>query len=76
MILTSYLYVSVHYRKNNGVSGKLAAVSIVTLLIQVVLTNCCWELWTVTEQGPRCTGGSVRVAVAFLETATRHISSL
>jgi hypothetical protein len=32
-ILTSYLYVGVHYRKNNGVSSKLAPVSIVTLWI-------------------------------------------
>jgi hypothetical protein len=31
MILTSYLYVGVHYRKNNGISSELAAISIVTL---------------------------------------------
>jgi hypothetical protein len=31
MILTSYLYVGVHYKENNGVSSKLAPVSIVTL---------------------------------------------
>jgi hypothetical protein len=30
MILTSYLYVGVHYKKNNGISSKLATVSIVT----------------------------------------------
>jgi hypothetical protein len=34
MILTSYLYVGVHYKKNNRVSIKLAPVSVVTLLIQ------------------------------------------
>jgi hypothetical protein len=34
--LTSYLYVGGHYKKNNGVSSKLASVSIVTLWIQVV----------------------------------------
>jgi hypothetical protein len=31
MILTSYLYVGVHYKKNNGVSNNAASVSIVTL---------------------------------------------
>jgi hypothetical protein len=53
MILTSYLYVSVRYKKNNGVSSKLATVSIVTLWIQVVMANCCWEQWTVVEHDPR-----------------------
>jgi hypothetical protein len=33
MILTSYLYVGVHYRKNNGISSEVAAISIVTLWI-------------------------------------------
>jgi hypothetical protein len=33
MILTSYVYVSVHYRKNNGISSEVAAISIVTLWI-------------------------------------------
>jgi hypothetical protein len=46
MILTSYLYVGVYYKKNNGVSSKLAPVNIVTLWIQVVLTNCCWKQLT------------------------------
>jgi hypothetical protein len=32
-ILTSYLYVGVHYKKNNEVLSKFAAVSIVTLWI-------------------------------------------
>jgi hypothetical protein len=32
-ILTSYLYVGVHYRKNNGISTEVAAISIVALLI-------------------------------------------
>jgi hypothetical protein len=54
IIPTSYLYVGVHYRKNKGVSNKLAPVSIVTLWIQVVMTNCCWKQWTVVEHGPRC----------------------
>jgi hypothetical protein len=49
-----YISVGVHYRKNNGVSSKLAPVSIVTLWIQMVMTNCCWEQWTVVEHGPRC----------------------
>jgi hypothetical protein len=31
--------------------GKLAAVSIVTLWIRVVMTDCCWEQWTVVEHG-------------------------
>jgi hypothetical protein len=53
IILTSYLYVGVHYRKNNGVSSKLSPVSIVTLWIQVVTTNCCWKQWTVVEHDPR-----------------------
>jgi hypothetical protein len=35
MILTSYLYVGVHYKTNNGVSSKLAPVS-----------TCCWKQWT------------------------------
>jgi hypothetical protein len=48
MILTSYLYVGVHYRKNSGVSSKLATV--VTLWIQVDVTNRCWKQWTVLEQ--------------------------
>jgi hypothetical protein len=53
MILTSYLYVGVHYKKNNRVSSKQAPVSVVTIWIQVVMTNSCWEQWTVVEYGPR-----------------------
>jgi hypothetical protein len=30
MILTSYLYVVVHYRKNNGISSEVDPISIVT----------------------------------------------
>jgi hypothetical protein len=41
----TYMCVCVHYRKNNGVSSKLAPVIIVTLWIQVVMTNCCWKQW-------------------------------
>jgi hypothetical protein len=48
MILTSYLYVGVHYKKDNGVSSKLATVSIVTLWVQVVMTNSCWEQYCYT----------------------------
>jgi exopolyphosphatase/pppGpp-phosphohydrolase len=33
IILTSCLYVGVHYRKNNGISSEVAAISIVTLWI-------------------------------------------
>jgi hypothetical protein len=32
IILTSYLYVGVHYKKNNGFSNNIALVSFVTLL--------------------------------------------
>jgi hypothetical protein len=62
MILTSYLYVGVHYKKNNGVSNKIASVSIVTLWKWVVMANCCWKLHlgpcstTVHCCGPPCTG--------------------
>jgi hypothetical protein len=31
MILTSYLYVIVHYRRNNGISSEVAPIGIVTL---------------------------------------------
>jgi hypothetical protein len=62
MILTSYLYISVHYRKNNGISSKIVPVGIVTLWIQVGMANRCWKQWTVVENGPNCTAGSVRVA--------------
>jgi hypothetical protein len=48
MILTSYLYVGVHYRKNNGISSKTAPVNIVTLWIKVVMTNCCWKQLVIT----------------------------
>jgi hypothetical protein len=43
MILTSYLYVGVHYRKNNGISSKIASVSIVILRIQVAMANRCFQ---------------------------------
>jgi hypothetical protein len=33
MILTSNLYVGVHYRKSNGMSSEVAPISIVTLWI-------------------------------------------
>jgi hypothetical protein len=69
MILTSYLYVGVHYRKNNGVSSKLVTVSIVTLWIQVVMTNCCWKQWTVVEHGPTL---AVFHNSPLLSTAVRH----
>jgi hypothetical protein len=52
MILTSYLYVGVHYKRNNGGSSKLTPVCNVALWIQVVMTDCCWEQWTVVEHGP------------------------
>jgi hypothetical protein len=54
MILTSYLYISVHYRTNNGISSKIVPVSIVTLWIQVVMANGCWKQWTVVEHGSKC----------------------
>jgi hypothetical protein len=54
MILTGYLYVGVHYRKNDVVLSKLAPVCFVTVWIQVVMATCCWEQWNVVELGPRC----------------------
>jgi hypothetical protein len=51
MIFTSYLYVDVHYRKNNGISSKTAPVSTVTLWIKVGMANRCWKQWTVVEHG-------------------------
>jgi hypothetical protein len=51
MILTSYLYVGVHYRKNNGISSKIVPVGIVTLWIKVGMANRCWKQWTVVEHG-------------------------
>jgi hypothetical protein len=47
MILKNYLYFGMHNRNNNGISSKMAAVSIVTLWIQVVMTSCCCKQWTV-----------------------------
>jgi hypothetical protein len=55
MILTSYLYIGVHYRKNNGIWSKIVPVGIVTLWIQVGMANCCWKQWTVVEHDPKCT---------------------
>jgi hypothetical protein len=37
MILTSYFYVGVHYKKNNGVSNNIDSVRIVTLWKWVVM---------------------------------------
>jgi hypothetical protein len=51
MILTSYLYVGLHYRKKNGRMSEVAPIGIVTLWIQVVMTNCYWKQWTVVEHG-------------------------
>jgi hypothetical protein len=48
MILTSCLYVDVHYKKNDGVSSKLAAVIIGTLWIQVFMTNCLQQWLVIT----------------------------
>jgi hypothetical protein len=55
MILTSYFYISVHYRKNNGISSKIVPAGIVTLWIQVGMANRCWKQWPVVEHGPKCT---------------------
>jgi hypothetical protein len=49
MIPTSYLYISVHYRKKNGISSKIVPVGIVTLCMQVGMANCCWKQWAVVE---------------------------
>jgi hypothetical protein len=43
MILTSYLYVSVHYRRNNGISSEVAPISIVTLWIKLDVVNHCFQ---------------------------------
>jgi hypothetical protein len=51
MILTSYLYVGVHYRGNNCISSEVDPISIVTLWIKVVVVNRCWKQWTVVEHG-------------------------
>jgi hypothetical protein len=40
MILTSYLYDGVHYRRNDGISSEVVPVSIVTLGVQVTMTSC------------------------------------
>jgi hypothetical protein len=53
MILTSCLYVGVHYKRNDGISSELAPISIVTLWIQVDIVNRCWKQLTVVEHGPR-----------------------
>jgi hypothetical protein len=45
MILTNYLYVGVHYKKNNGISSKIVPVGIVTLWIQVGMANRCFHQW-------------------------------
>jgi hypothetical protein len=55
VMVTSYLCVGVHYRKNNGISCEVATVSIVTLWIKLDMVNRCWKQWTVVEQGPRST---------------------
>jgi hypothetical protein len=49
MILTSYLYVGVYYKKNNGVSNNIASVSIVTLWIWVVMAKCYWKQLAITN---------------------------
>jgi hypothetical protein len=43
MILTSYLYVGVHYRNNNRISCEVAPIFIVTQWIKVVVVNRCWK---------------------------------
>jgi hypothetical protein len=43
MILTSYLYVSVHYRRHNGISSEIAPISIVTLWIKLDVINHCFQ---------------------------------
>jgi hypothetical protein len=48
MILTSYLYVSVHYRKNNGISSEVAPIGIVTLWIKLDVVNRCWKQLVIT----------------------------
>jgi hypothetical protein len=59
MILKSYLYVGVHYRRSNGISCEVAPISIVTLWINVDVVNRCWKQWTVAEHGPMCTSWAV-----------------
>jgi hypothetical protein len=47
-ILTRYLYVGVHYRKNNGISSEVAPISIFTLWIKVDVVNCCRKQLAIT----------------------------
>jgi hypothetical protein len=70
MILTSYLYISVHYRKNNGISSKIVPVGTVRLCIQVGMANRCWELLTVVEHGrvPQQSSVTVPTGTIFLDT--------
>jgi hypothetical protein len=77
MILTSYLYVGVHYKKNNGVSSKLVPVSTVTLWIRVVTTNCCWKQWTVVEHNSplRATADPRLRPRGHRLEATKHVES-
>jgi hypothetical protein len=51
MILTSYLHVGVHYRKNDEISSEVAPISIAALWIKVGVVNRCWKQWTVVEHG-------------------------
>jgi hypothetical protein len=60
------------YKKNNGISSKLAPVSIVTLWVQVVMTNCGWGQWTAVEHGQSCTAGSDCVAAYSLTNSTNN----
>jgi hypothetical protein len=47
IILTSYLYVGEHYRRNNGISRDVVPISIVTLWVKVGMVNRCWKQWSV-----------------------------
>jgi hypothetical protein len=52
MILTSNLYVSVHYRKNKGISCEIAPISIVKLCIEVdVVIHCLWGSYELRDDG-------------------------
>jgi hypothetical protein len=47
MILPSYVYVGVQYKRNNGLSSEVDPISIDTLWIKVVVVNRCWKQWTI-----------------------------
>jgi hypothetical protein len=75
MILTSYLYISVHYRKNDGLSSKIVPVGVVTLWIQLGMANHCWKKWTVVEHGHVPQQFSMKIYAKMLSPITKNNNS-